>query len=208
MQSACAQAGLWHDDAPAGRLVGLWINVSPVQFGNERLVNDLAVAITSARIDPPQVTVEVTESSVIRDARQSTETLHRLRSLGVSVSIDDFGTGYSSLSRLGELPIDMLKIPKPFVDRLAGDSLDGSIVDAILRLASSLGLTVVAEGAETQEQVDRSRSSAAPSCRATSTVAQRVPTTPSGSSVTERRRFALLRLAHARPARARREHAR
>ena len=155
MQSACAQAGLWHDDAPAGRHVGLWINVSPVQFGNERLVDDLAVAITSARIDPQQVTVEVTESSVIRDARQSTETLHRLRSLGVSVSIDDFGTGYSSLSRLGELPIDMLKIPKPFVDRLAGDSLDGSIVDAILRLASSLGLTVVAEGAETQEQVDR-----------------------------------------------------
>ena len=101
------------------------------------------------------MTVEVTESSVIRDARQSTETLHRLRDLGVSVSIDDFGTGYSSLSRLGELPIDMLKIPKPFVDRLAGDSPDGTLVDAILRLASSLGLSVVAEGAETQEQVDR-----------------------------------------------------
>jgi EAL domain-containing protein (putative c-di-GMP-specific phosphodiesterase class I) len=157
MQSACAQAGLWHDDAPAGRHVGLWINVSPVQFGNERLVDDLAVAITSARIDPPQVTVEVTESSVIRDARQSTETLQRLRSLGVSVSIDDFGTGYSSLSRLGELPIDMLKIPKPFVDRLARDGVDASLVDAILRLAGSLGLTAVAEGIETAEQAERLR---------------------------------------------------
>ena len=155
MQAACAQAGQWQDAAPAGRHIGLWINVSPAQFGNERLVDDLAVAITTARIDPQQVTVEVTESSVIRDARQSTETLHRLRALGVSVSIDDFGTGYSSLSRLGELPIDMLKIPKPFVDRLAGDAPDSAIVDAILRLASSLGLTAVAEGAETQEQVDR-----------------------------------------------------
>ena len=64
MQAACAQAGTWLDAAPAGRHVGVWINVSPAEFGNERLVEDLAVAITSARIDPQQVTVEVTESSV------------------------------------------------------------------------------------------------------------------------------------------------
>jgi EAL domain-containing protein (putative c-di-GMP-specific phosphodiesterase class I) len=157
LRSACLQAGAWQDAAPSGRNVGVWINVSPAEFGNDHLVEDLAIAITTARIDPQQVTVEVTESSVIRDARQSTETLQRLRSLGVSVSIDDFGTGYSSLSRLGELPIDMLKIPKPFVDRLAGDAPDVAIVDAILRLASSLGLTVVAEGVETEDQVARLR---------------------------------------------------
>jgi len=154
LRSSCAQAGAWQDAAPAGRNIGLWINISPAEFGNEKLVEDLAVAITSARIDPQHVTVEVTESAVIRDAVQSTETLHRLRALGVSVSIDDFGTGYSSLSRLTELPIDMLKIPKPFVDRLAADVPDSAIVDAILQLASSLGLTTVAEGVETEEQAE------------------------------------------------------
>jgi len=153
MQSACAQAGLWHDDAPAGRHVGLWINVSPVQFGNERLVDDLAVAITSARIDPQQVTVEVTESSVIRDARQSTETLHRLRSLGVSVSIDDFGTGYSSLAYLKHLPLDTIKIDRTFVAGLDGEA-DRSIVEAVIALAHGLRISVVAEGIETEAQFE------------------------------------------------------
>src|SRR5206468_1323808 len=94
------------------------------------------------------------ESSMSR-GEQGGVALERLRELGVRVSIDDFGTGYSSLSRIAELPIDMIKIPKTFIDRLAGN--DTSVVDAILRLAGSLGLTTVAEGIEHISQARRVR---------------------------------------------------
>jgi EAL domain-containing protein (putative c-di-GMP-specific phosphodiesterase class I) len=83
--------------------------------------------------------------------------MQRLRELGVSLTIDDFGTGYSSLSRLAEFPIQSLKIPKPFVDKLVGDDLDEAFVDAILRLGDSLGLATVAEGIEHPAQADRLR---------------------------------------------------
>jgi sensor c-di-GMP phosphodiesterase-like protein len=90
-----------------------------------------------------------------RDECGAVRALRRLRELGVRVSIDDFGTGYSSLSRLAELPIDILKIPKTFIDQLAGDETDTNVVDAILRLAGSLGLTTVAEGIEQAAQAQR-----------------------------------------------------
>ena len=82
------------------------------------------------------------------------ERMRALRKLGVKVAIDDFGTGYSSLSRLGDFPLDMLKIPKPFVDKLVDDAADQSLVDAILRLAGSLGLETVAEGVERDAQAE------------------------------------------------------
>jgi EAL domain-containing protein (putative c-di-GMP-specific phosphodiesterase class I) len=83
--------------------------------------------------------------------------MHRLRDLGVALSIDDFGTGYSSLSRLAQFPIQLLKIPKTFVDPLAGDEADTSFIDAILRLADSLGILTVAEGIEHVSQARRLR---------------------------------------------------
>jgi EAL domain-containing protein (putative c-di-GMP-specific phosphodiesterase class I) len=83
--------------------------------------------------------------------------MRRLRELGVGLSIDDFGTGYSSLSRLAEFPIESLKIPKPFVDKLIGEAPDEAFVDAILRLGDSLGLAAVAEGIEQPAQADRLR---------------------------------------------------
>jgi len=83
--------------------------------------------------------------------------MQRLRELGVGLTIDDFGTGYSSLSRLAEFPIESLKIPKPFVDKLLGDDADEAFVDAILRLGDSLGLAAVAEGIEHRAQADRLR---------------------------------------------------
>ena len=84
-------------------------------------------------------------------------TMQRLRELGVGLTIDDFGTGYSSLSRLAEFPIESLKIPKPFVDKLVGEDLDEAFVDAILRLGDSLGLAAVAEGIEHPAQAERLR---------------------------------------------------
>ena len=119
------------------------------------LIDDLALALTRTQLRVRRLTVEITESSVIRDEHNALRAMHRLRDLGVQLSIDDFGTGYSSLSRLAEFPIETLKIPKPFVDRLIGDQAQTSFVDAILRLAGSLGLRAVGEGIEHPAQARR-----------------------------------------------------
>jgi EAL domain-containing protein (putative c-di-GMP-specific phosphodiesterase class I) len=94
---------------------------------------------------------------VIQGSDGALVAMRRLRELGVGLSIDDFGTGYSSLSRLAEFPIESLKIPKPFVDRLVGEDADEAFVDAILRLGDSLGLAAVAEGIEHRAQAQRLR---------------------------------------------------
>ena len=148
LEQAFRCAGEWEDALPAAGGIGICVNLSPSELINERLVEDLALALTRTRLDPRRLTVEITESSMIRDEHGALQAMHRLRELGVRLSIDDFGTGYSSLSRLADLPIEMLKIPKTFVDQLAGEGEDAGFVDAILRLAGSLGLITVAEGIE------------------------------------------------------------
>ena len=101
--------------------------------------------------------IELTESGVIQGSDGALVAMQRLRDLGVGLTIDDFGTGYSSLSRLAEFPIESLKIPKPFVDKLVGEDADEAFVDAILRLGDSLGLAAVAEGIEHPAQAERLR---------------------------------------------------
>ncbi len=144
----------WQNVTPDARDVGIWVNLAPSELTNQSLVDELAAALRGTGLDPRRITLEITESSMSRD-EQGGVALERLRELGVRVSIDDFGTGYSSLSRLAELPIDMIKIPKTFVDQLARN--DANVVDAILRLAGSLGLTTVAEGIEQISQAQRVR---------------------------------------------------
>jgi EAL domain-containing protein (putative c-di-GMP-specific phosphodiesterase class I) len=155
MEQAFRCADEWQDAFPEAGNLGLWINLAPAEITNERLIDDLALALTSTHFDVRCLTVELTESSVIRDEHSAMRAMRRLRDLGVRLSIDDFGTGYSSLSRLAEFPIETLKIPKPFVDRLMGDHVETSFVDAILRLADSLGLNAVAEGIEHPAQARR-----------------------------------------------------
>jgi diguanylate cyclase (GGDEF)-like protein len=145
-------AGEWQDAHPDAGTLGLWVNVAPGELTDERLVEDLAVALARSHIDPRRITVEITESTVVRDEQGAMRAMRRLRDLGLRLSIDDFGTGYSSLSRLAEFPIELLKIPKPFVDRLVGEDADVSFVDAIQRLAGSLGLISTSEGVENAEQ--------------------------------------------------------
>jgi diguanylate cyclase (GGDEF)-like protein len=157
MGQALRQVREWQDTAPGAEGIGLWVNLAPGEFANERLVEDLAFALSRARFDPRKLTVEITEGSVMRDEHNGLKAMHRLRDLGVALSIDDFGTGYSSLSRLAQFPIQLLKIPKTFVDPLGGEHADTSFVDAILRLADSLGIATVAEGIENPEQARRLR---------------------------------------------------
>jgi diguanylate cyclase (GGDEF)-like protein len=144
----------WQNASPDAADIGIWVNLAPSELTNQSLMDELAVALRGTGLDPRRITLEITESSMSSD-EQGGVALERLRELGVRVSIDDFGTGYSSLSRLAELPIDTIKIPKTFIDQLARG--DANVVDAILRLAGSLGLTTVAEGIEQISQAERVR---------------------------------------------------
>jgi diguanylate cyclase (GGDEF)-like protein len=135
----------------------VWLNVAAAELANERLVDTLAEALKGYGVEPGRLVIEVTESGVIQGSEGAIVAMRRLRELGVGLTIDDFGTGYSSLSRLAEFPIESLKIPKPFVDKLVGEDADEAFVDAILRLADSLGLGAVAEGIEHPAQAERLR---------------------------------------------------
>ncbi len=149
---ALRSAAEWQDAHPEAAHIGIWLNVAPGELTDERLVEDLAIALTRSRVDARRVTIEITESTVVRDEHGAVRAMHRLRDLGLRLSLDDFGTGYSSLARLAAFPIELLKIPKPFVDQLVGEHADASFVDAILRLAGSLGLVSTGEGIEDAEQ--------------------------------------------------------
>ncbi|HEY2353580.1 MAG TPA: EAL domain-containing protein [Gaiellaceae bacterium] len=157
MAQALSQVRNWQETLPGAEAIGLWVNLAPGEFTNDSLVEDLSFALSRARFDPRKLTVEITEHSVMRDEHNGLKAMHRLRDLGVALSIDDFGTGYSSLSRLAQFPIQLLKIPKTFVDPLAGDEADTSFIDAILRLAEALGIVTVAEGIEHAAQARRLR---------------------------------------------------
>jgi diguanylate cyclase (GGDEF)-like protein len=135
----------------------IWLNVAAAELANERLVDTLSEALKGHGVEPSRLVIEVTESGVIQGSDGALVAMRRLRELGVSLTIDDFGTGYSSLSRLAEFPIQSVKIPKPFVDKLVGDDADEAFVDAILRLGDSLGLAAVAEGIEQVAQAKRLR---------------------------------------------------
>jgi diguanylate cyclase (GGDEF)-like protein len=137
--------------------LSIWLNLAAAELANERLVDTLAEALKGYGVEPSRLVLEVTESGVIQGSDGALVAMRRLRELGVGLTIDDFGTGYSSLSRLAEFPIESLKIPKPFVDRLVGEDADEAFVDAILRLGDSLGLAAVAEGIEHPAQAERLR---------------------------------------------------
>ena len=137
--------------------LSIWLNIAAAELANERLVETLAEALKGYSVDPSRLVLEVTESGVIQGSDGALVAMRRLRELGVGLTIDDFGTGYSSLSRLAEFPIESLKIPKPFVEKLVGEDADEAFVDAILRLGDSLGLAAVAEGIEHPAQAERLR---------------------------------------------------
>jgi diguanylate cyclase (GGDEF)-like protein len=129
------------------------VNLSPAELRDPELVARVAAGIDDARLDPSRLVLEVTESALQEDPRLTSAQLERLRGLGVRIAIDDFGTGYSSLQTLQKLPIDMLKMAKAFVEEDDGLALQTTI----LQLASALGVQVVAEGIESQTQLERLR---------------------------------------------------
>ena len=154
LNQACAQAKSWqtmYDDPE----LGITVNLSPRQFLDPRLIDDVAAVLVGTGLDARALTLEITESVLLNDREQAVACLYRLKALGVRVALDDFGTGYSSLGRLRELPIDVLKIDKAFIDGVANDTESSGLVEAILRMADTLALDTIAEGVERRDQADQ-----------------------------------------------------
>ena len=146
LDRACREAQRW--PALGGAAPAIHVNVSPVELRDPHFLDGVAGALDRSGLRPERLVLEITEGVVLRDPEKSIAILHELRGLGVQIALDDFGTGYSSLSHLRSLPIDWLKIGKPFVDAVDEGGLDRPFVRMILELAADLSLGVVAEGIE------------------------------------------------------------
>jgi diguanylate cyclase (GGDEF)-like protein/PAS domain S-box-containing protein len=154
LEEACRQAATWpgNGDAPA-----VSVNLSARQLSRPDLVDLVAHALRESGLNPDRLWLEITESVLMEDADTAVAALERLRALGAHLSVDDFGTGYSSLAYLRRFPVDSLKVDRSFVAGLGQDPEDSAIVEAVVSMAHSLHLSVVAEGVETLEQLTRLR---------------------------------------------------
>lgn len=152
LRSACAQMRAWLDRH--GWTPRLAVNLSAQQFSLPDLKDRLARVLSDHRLPPSMLEVEITETAAMRDVASTAETLAAMRRLGVHVSIDDFGSGYSSLLYLHRFAVDAIKIDRSFVESIGVDHQGEAICDAVLRLGQALGTRVIAEGVETEAQLD------------------------------------------------------
>jgi EAL domain-containing protein (putative c-di-GMP-specific phosphodiesterase class I) len=151
LREACRQAAAWH--AAGMPRLQVAVNLSAAQFRQQTLIEVVRSALTDAQLGAAHLEIELTESAVMHDAESSIQILHQLSQLGVRIAVDDFGTGYSSLNYLRRLPLDKLKIDRTFIREINSSRDDGEIVRAIVSLAHSLRLEVVAEGVENIDQL-------------------------------------------------------
>jgi len=153
LREACLQLRAWHLQFPSDPPLTMSVNITPKEFAQPDLADQIGAILVEVGIDPGSINVEITETIAMADPQRSSLLLSELKALGVHMSIDDFGTGYSSLSRLQGFPVDTLKIDRTFISKIDTDRETRKIVRIIIMLAHNLGLKVVAEGAETAEQV-------------------------------------------------------
>lgn len=152
LRTACIQARKWQQFGHPGLRVS--VNLSGIQLKQPRLVETVSSILQECRLDPNLLELELTESTMMEDTEENIQILNRLKGLGIHLSIDDFGTGFSSLSYLKRFPIDKLKIDRSFLSEVPHSDDDVAITKAVIALGHSLGLKVIAEGVETQEQLD------------------------------------------------------
>jgi diguanylate cyclase (GGDEF)-like protein/PAS domain S-box-containing protein len=156
LSQACHQATLWRNAHPDLALY-IAVNLSQLQLAHPNIVSDVTNALVNADLPATALTIEVTESALADNSGRVINALDRLRRTGIRVAIDDFGTGYSSFAALAELPIDILKIDKRFIDNVARNPQGRGFVNAIIQLAQTLHLETVAEGVEQPEQSEAVR---------------------------------------------------
>ena len=152
VSEACQQSKRWGDSALEPFTVA--INLSGMQFRQSDFKQNIEAIFAETSVDPSLICLELTESVIMGDAENTIATLHGLKELGVKLSIDDFGTGYSSLSYLQKFPLDTLKVDRSFITDIGENSDNMAITEAIIAMGHSLGLQIIAEGVETQAQLD------------------------------------------------------
>jgi EAL domain-containing protein (putative c-di-GMP-specific phosphodiesterase class I) len=150
LKEACAQNMAWQRRGL--RPVSMAVNLSPRQFVDEHLLQDIDEALAASGMSPVLLQLEVTESMVMRNVSRAIKVLNAIQSRGIGLAIDDFGTGYSSMSLMKQFPIDTIKIDRSFVRDLPDDSEDKAIAQAIISMGKALGMKVIAEGVETAER--------------------------------------------------------
>ena len=147
---ACRQAAVWAGD---GLQLAIAVNVSAHQLARKEFAEDVRRALESSGIDPSLLTLELTETTLMRDVSAACEALEEIKALGVRVAIDDFGTGYASLSQLQRMPVDILKIDRSFIAALNDGGQSRELLQAILGVGEALSLSVIAEGIEERDQL-------------------------------------------------------
>ena len=152
LEDACRQNRLWRESGICS--VPVAVNVSGIQFKQGSLLTTITDVLERTGLEPQGLHLEITESVMMSDPEGFIRTLNALRAIGVRIALDDFGTGYSSLSYLKQFPIDYVKIDRSFVRDITTDPMDAGICSAIIAMAHNLGMQVIAEGVETQEQAD------------------------------------------------------
>jgi diguanylate cyclase (GGDEF)-like protein len=145
LHSACAQAARWHSD---GYPVGIAVNVSARQLDSDRIVAEVRDALSQSGLEAGALTLEITETTLMRDAQETVRRLTEIKALGVRIAIDDFGTGYSSLAHLRRFPVDALKIDRSFITGLAHNAEGESIIRTLVQLGKALAIETIAEGIE------------------------------------------------------------
>ncbi len=151
LNRACADAATWPGDMKVA------VNVSVIQFGSQTLVQDVAAALQASGLQASRLELEITETVMLEDTDAILVILHQLRDLGVGIAMDDFGTGYSSLSYLRRFPFSKVKIDRSFISSLGTGGDCDAIVTAVTDLCGSLGMTTLAEGVETEDQLSQLR---------------------------------------------------
>jgi diguanylate cyclase (GGDEF)-like protein/PAS domain S-box-containing protein len=152
LRRACEQAAAWQRQGLPRMTMS--VNLSARQFADESLLSDVASILRETGLSPGELELEITETTLIQDMAHAIALLKALKAMGVRLAIDDFGTGYSALGQLKSIPVDTLKIDRSFISDILGNPEDKAITEAIIAMAKTLSLTVVAEGVETREQAD------------------------------------------------------
>jgi EAL domain-containing protein (putative c-di-GMP-specific phosphodiesterase class I) len=153
LHEACRQVRKWQERYPAEPPLSMGVNISARHLLNSDLFDDIEGSLRESELHPESLILEITESALVEEEERRSGTLRRLQALGVRFALDDFGTGYSSLSYLKRLSVNLLKIDRSFVERIGQDTEDEVLVSGIVQVASGLGLSVLAEGVETPEQL-------------------------------------------------------
>jgi EAL domain-containing protein (putative c-di-GMP-specific phosphodiesterase class I) len=155
LNEASRQCRTWQGQFPSDSPLTVSVNLSPKQFEHEGIVDSIALSLQTNKLPAETMTLEITESLLMKDTEKTTARLRELRSLGTRLAIDDFGTAYSSLAYLRRFPIDDLKIDKQFVDGILKGAEESALCRGVITLAESLGMKTVAEGIESSDQAEK-----------------------------------------------------